>query len=259
MKRWHSAGTVWLWIGLPLAAAGCGESSDGEPSSGPPPPAEPSPREASPPAEAPGETADPGPARTASPLMNPASSEMNMMAPATFRARFTTSTGEFVIEAHRQWSPHGVDRFFNLVRNGFYDGARFFRVLEGFMAQWGINGDPSIQRHWRASNIADDPVVEGNTRGRVTFAKGGAPNSRSTQLFINYGDNTRLDNAGFSAIGEVVAGMDVVERLHAGYGEGPPDGTGPDQGQIQAQGNRYLEASFPDLDFIERAEIIDEG
>ncbi len=191
--------------------------------------------------------------------MNPTSSEANAQAPATFRARFTTSKGEFIVEAHRQWSPQGVDRFYNLVRNGFYDETRFFRVLEGFMAQWGINGDPSVQEHWRASNITDDPVVEGNTRGRVTFAKGGLPNSRSTQLFINYADNTRLDDMGFSAIGEVVEGMDVVDRLYAGYGEGAPNGSGPNQGQMQTEGNRYLEESFPDLDYIESAEIIDEG
>jgi len=192
------------------------------------------------------------------PLMNPRDPAVNETAPATFRVRLNTSRGEVVLELHRDWSPAGVDRFYNLVRHGFYDGVRFFRVLDGFVAQFGINGDPAIQSRWRAATMPDEPVVEGNTRGQLTYAKGG-PNSRSTQLFINYGDNSRLDPLGFSALGEVVEGMDVVDRLYSGYGEGGPAGsgaTGPDQALIQRRGNDYLTAEFPQLDYIETAEII---
>ena len=187
------------------------------------------------------------------PLMNPSDPEMNHMAPATFRVRLDTSKGEVVLELHRAWAPLGVDRFYNLVRAGFYDGVRFFRVLDGFMAQFGINGDPRIQARWRAANIPDDPLVEGNSRGRLTFAKTTAPNSRSTQLFINYEDNSNLDPMGFSAIGEVVEGMEVVDELYSGYGEGAG---APDQGLIRRRGNEYLISEFPDLDYIESAEII---
>jgi len=192
------------------------------------------------------------------PLLNPSDPAVNETAPATFRVRLNTSKGSIVLELHRDWSPAGVDRFYNLVRHGFYDGVRFFRVLNGFVAQFGINGDPAIQSKWRAATMPDEPVVEGNTRGRLTYAKGG-PNSRSTQLFINYRDNSRLDPLGFSAVGEVVEGMDVVDRLYAGYGEGGPAGsgaTGPDQGLIQRRGNDYLISEFPQLDYIETAEII---
>ena len=191
-------------------------------------------------------------------LGDPASAELNMTAPETFRARFETSKGTFVVEAHRSWSPNGVDRFHNLVRNGFFHDVRFFRVIEGFMAQFGINGDPEIQGAWRSANILDDPVVMGNTRGRVSFAMAG-PDTRSTQLFINFGDNSRLDQMGFSAIGEVVEGMEVVDALHAGYGEGAPNGSGPSQGRIQEEGNAYLDEDFPNLDHIERAVIASEN
>ncbi|WP_419935645.1 peptidylprolyl isomerase [Candidatus Palauibacter sp.] len=191
-------------------------------------------------------------------LGDPASTELNMTAPETFRARFETSKGTFVVEAHRSWSPNGVDRFYNLVRNGFFHDVRFFRVIEGFMAQFGINGDPEIQGAWRSANILDDPVVMGNTRGRVSFAMAG-PDTRSTQLFINFGDNSRLDEISFSAIGEVVEGMEVVDALYAGYGEGAPNGNGPGQGRIQEEGNAYLEADFPLLDHIERAVIASEN
>ena len=178
-----------------------------------------------------------------------------MTAPETFQARFETSKGTFVVEAHRQWAPNGVDRFYNLVENGFFDDVRFFRVIAGFMAQFGINGDPQIQSAWREANIQDDPVVTGNTRGRVSFAQTSMPNSRSTQLFINFGDNSRLDGMGFAAIGEVISGMDVVDALYSGYGEGAPGGSGPSQGRIQEEGNAYLEAEFAELDYIERATI----
>ncbi|MDE2942822.1 MAG: peptidylprolyl isomerase [Gemmatimonadota bacterium] len=182
-----------------------------------------------------------------------------MTAPATFQARFETSKGTFVVEAHREWAPNGVDRFYNLVENGFFDDVRFFRVIAGFMAQFGINGDPAIQSGWRDANIQDDPVVMGNTRGRISFAQTSMPNSRSTQLFINFGDNSRLDGMGFAAIGEVIEGMDVVDALYSGYGEGAPGGSGPSQGRIQEEGNVYLEAEFAELDYIERATISSEN
>ena len=197
-----------------------------------------------------------GDANVSEALGDPASAEMNATAPEVFQARFETSKGTFVIEAQRAWSPNGVDRFYNLVRHGFFHDVRFFRVLEGFVAQFGINGDPEIQSAWRDANIVDDPVVMGNTRGRVSFAKSGLPDSRSTQLFINFGDNSGLDGMGFSAIGEVIEGMEVVDALYAGYGEGAPSGNGPSQGRIQAEGNTYLAADFPNLDYIERAVVI---
>lgn len=175
--------------------------------------------------------------------------------PELFQVGFETSKGDFVVEVHRDWAPLGADRFHALVTSGFYDEARFFRVLPGFMAQFGINGDPTVMRQWRDRPIADDPVRQSNTRGMVTFATAG-PNSRTTQVFINYADNGRLDRSGFAPFGQVVAGMDVVDRLFAGYGEGAPRGRGPDQGRIQAEGNTYLERAFPELDFVKRATII---
>jgi peptidyl-prolyl cis-trans isomerase A (cyclophilin A) len=186
-------------------------------------------------------------------LMKPA--ELVETAPATFKVKFETSKGDFVVQVTREWSPNGADRFFNLVKHGFYDDVRFFRVLSGFMAQFGINGDPAIQKHWREATIPDDKVVRSNTRGMITYAKTGAPNSRSTQLFINFGDNAGLDRQGFSPFGEVVSGMEVVDKLHAGYGEGAPSGKGPNQMEIQSQGNAYLAKSFPNLDYIKTARI----
>ncbi|MGH2570813.1 MAG: peptidylprolyl isomerase [bacterium] len=187
-------------------------------------------------------------------LMKPA--ELKETAPATFKVKFTTSKGDFVVQVTREWSPNGADRFYNLVKHGFYDDVRFFRVLSGFMAQFGIHGDPAIQKNWREANIVDDKVVKSNTRGMITYAKTGAPNSRSTQLFINFGDNARsLDPQGFSPFGEVVSGMDVVDKLHAGYGEGAPNGKGPNQMEMQTQGNAYLAKSFPNLDYIKTARI----
>ena len=176
-------------------------------------------------------------------------------APDVFRARFETSKGDFVVEVTRAWSPAGADRFYNLVSHGYLDGVRFFRVIEGFMAQFGINGDPALAALLREDNILDDPVVESNTRGKMTFAKTGQPNSRSTQIFINLVPNTNLDALGFSPFGEIVEGMEVVDQLYSGYGEGAPGGTGPNQGRIQAEGNAYLNAEFPNLDYVERASI----
>lgn len=188
-------------------------------------------------------------------LLQPENPAMSETAPESFRVRFDTTAGEFVVESRREWAPRGVDRFYNLARAGFFDGVRFFRVIEGFMAQFGIAGDPKVASAWQSARIEDDPVASSNTRGRVSFATAG-PGTRTTQLFINYGDNSRLDGMGFSPIGEVVAGMDVVDSLHSGYGEGAPRGRGPDQGRIQREGNAYLEREFPDLDWIRSAEVV---
>ena len=185
------------------------------------------------------------------PLMNPAS--LNATAPDVFRARFETNEGEFVVEVHRAWSPNGADRFYNLVDNGYYDGVRFFRVLDGFMAQFGMY----VTAAWRNHPIPDDPVVESNLRGYVTFAKTNLPDSRTTQVFINYVDNSNLDDLGFAPFGQVVEGMDVVDQLYSGYGEGAPSGQGPVQQNIAARGNEYLTEGFPELDYVERATIVD--
>ena len=185
-------------------------------------------------------------------LANPAS--LNERAPATYKVKFDTSKGVVVIEVKRDWAPNGADRFYNLVKNGFYDNARFFRVVSGFMVQFGINGDPKLSSVWRTAAIKDDPVTQSNKRGYITFATAG-PNTRTTQVFINFGDNAGLDRQGFSPFGQVVTGMNVVDQLHAGYGEGAPRGRGPDQGRIQQEGNAYLMRDFSNLDYIKKATI----
>ncbi len=177
--------------------------------------------------------------------------------PDVFKVKFECSNGTFVAEFHKEWSPRGAERVYELVKEGFYDDARFFRVVKGFMAQVGMAGDPAVHSKWMNKNIQDDPVIKSNTRGMVTFAKTGLPNSRSTQLFINYGDNSGLDRQGFSPVGQVVEGMEVVDSLHSGYGDGPPRGRGPSQQLIQAQGNAYLNEKYPNLDYIKKATIID--
>jgi peptidyl-prolyl cis-trans isomerase A (cyclophilin A) len=185
-------------------------------------------------------------------LSNPAS--LNEQAPAVYKAKFDTSKGTFVIEVHRDWAPNGADRFYNLVKNGYFNDVRFFRVLDGFMAQFGINGEPGIAAVWRDANIKDDPVKQSNSRGTITFATGG-PNTRTTQVFINFGDNAALDRQGFSPFGKVISGMDVVDSLYSGYGEGAPDGHGPQQGVVQKLGNAYLQKAFSKLDYIKTATI----
>ena len=172
-------------------------------------------------------------------------------APPTFRARFETSQGPFVIEVQREWAPIGADRFYTLVKRGFYDGVRFFRVLSGFMAQFGLNGDPKIQGQYAAANLIDEPAKQSNLRGFVTFAKESSPNTRYTMVFINYKDNSYLDADGFAPFGQVVAGMDVVEKLYSGYGRQNV----PDQRRIKSEGNAYLTAEYPKLDVITTARI----
>jgi peptidyl-prolyl cis-trans isomerase A (cyclophilin A) len=176
-------------------------------------------------------------------------------APDVYRAKFDTSKGAFIVTVHRAWAPLGADRFYNLVKNGFYDECRFFRVLDGFMAQIGMNGDPAVQRAWQPARLQDDPVKESNKRGYVTFAHAG-PNSRTTQFFINFGDNAAsLDKQGFPPIGQVTTGMEVVDKLYSGYGEGAPRGSGPSQGTIASEGNAYLTKQFPKLDYVKKATI----
>ena len=187
-------------------------------------------------------------------LKNPAS--LTEKAPDTYRARFDTSAGVFVIEVNRAWAPLGADRFYNLVKNGFYDEARFFRAISGFMVQFGIHADPAVSAVWRNARINDDPVKESNKSMYITFANAG-PNTRTTQVFINYGNNTPLDDPkmGFAPFGRVVSGQDVVNKIFTGYGEGAPRGKGPEQGRIQMEGNAYLTKEFPKMDYIKTATI----
>jgi len=177
-------------------------------------------------------------------------------APAVFKARFATTKGDFVVEVHRDWAPLGADRFYNLVKLGFYDDTRFFRVVDGFMVQFGISGDPAVNAKWQEAGFPDEPGKQSNKRGFITYAQRGTPGSRTTQVFISFGDNARLDGMHFVPFGQVVQGMEIVDSLYKGYGEGAPMGAGPDQGRIQSQGNAYLDAKFPKLDAIKRAEIV---
>ncbi len=177
-------------------------------------------------------------------------------APAEYDVKFVTTAGDFTIKVTRAWAPIGADRFYNLVRHHFFDGAAFFRVLPNFMAQFGLSAYPEVSRAWENANIKDDRVVQSNHRGFVTFAKTSMPNSRSTQIFINTGNNERLDTDGFSAFGMVTDGMEVVDKLYNGYGEGAPDGRGPDQSKVGNHGHAYLEKNFAKLDTIKTATLV---
>lgn len=179
-----------------------------------------------------------------------------MAPPEQFSIRFETTKGTFTAEAKREWSPNGADRLHELATSGFFDDVAFFRVLEGFVAQFGISGDPETGSVWREKPIEDDAVVASNITGTISFAMAG-PGTRTTQLFVNLADNQRLDGMGFSPVAEVTEGMDVVLSLYAGYGEGAPRGGGPDQGSIHSKGNAYLRASFPDLDYITSASVVE--
>jgi peptidyl-prolyl cis-trans isomerase A (cyclophilin A) len=180
-------------------------------------------------------------------LADPA--QLTEQAPATYRARFETSQGTFVIQVTREWAPLAADRFYNLVKNGFYDGTRFFRVRPGFMAQFGLHGDPAVSAAWRTANLRDEKPVQSNTRGRVSFTQESTPNTRFTMVFISYADNSYLDANGFAPFGEVVSGMAVVEKLNGEYGNSP------DQRRILREGNAYLSAEFPRLDSIKKATL----
>jgi peptidyl-prolyl cis-trans isomerase A (cyclophilin A) len=187
-------------------------------------------------------------------LLDPTNPAFSVAAPDSFDVRFETTAGDIVVRAIRAWAPHGVDRFYNLARNGYYDGARFFRVVDGFVAQFGISGDSAVNAAWSRERMPDDSVQRSNVRGSLSFASAG-PDSRTTQMYINLGDNSRLDARGFAVFGWVIAGMPAVDSLYAGYGEGGSAGGGPSQGRIQREGNADLEREFPDLDWIRRAVV----
>lgn len=178
-------------------------------------------------------------------------------APDVYRVRLETTKGDVVLELRRAWSPNGADRFYNLVKAGFFENVAFFRAIDGFMVQFGMSGEPAVQRAWNAYSIPDDPAGQSNKRGYITFAKKGTPNSRTTQVFINYKDNAMLDSMGFTPFGEVVEGMDIVDSLYKGYGEGAPKGQGPNQMLIEREGNAYLERDFPQLDWLKKATIVE--
>ena len=193
------------------------------------------------------------PAAPSAALRTPA--KLKEVAPATYRVDFDTSAGPFVIEVTRAWAPKGADRFYNLVKNGYFNDTRFFRVVRNFMVQFGIHGDPKLNEVWRETNITDDPVTQSNKRGYITFATSG-PNSRTTQVFINFADNGgSLDNQGFPPFGQVTTGMNIVDKINSEYGEGAPRGRGPDQGKLQTEGNAYLMKEFPKLDYIKKATV----
>jgi len=193
------------------------------------------------------------PSRSAEEFADPA--RLTAQAPETFRARFETTRGSFTVAVTRSLAPRGADRFYNLVRSGYFTEVAFFRVIPGFMCQFGIHGDPKVAAAWRSARIPDDPVKASNVRGAVTFATAG-PDTRTTQLFINYADNSRLDAMGFAPFGKVIEGMEVVDKINGEYGEGAPQGRGPDQGRLQREGNAYLKRDFPNLDYIKSARLL---
>jgi len=200
------------------------------------------------PKSTPAKTGAAHPAATAHPsLLNPAS--LSAKAPAVFKAKFSTTAGDFVVEVHRDWAPLGADRFYNLVRSGFFTNAAFFRVVPGFVVQFGLGPDPAVNKVWENAKIKDDPVRQSNKRGSIVFATAG-PNTRTTQLFINYADNSGLDHQGFAPFGTVVQGMALVDGIFAGYRETP------NQNLITSKGDAYLKASFPRMDKIKSAEIL---
>jgi len=183
---------------------------------------------------------------------------LNAKAPETYQVKFSTTRGDFVLTVTRSWAPLGADRFYNLVKHHFYDNATFFRVVPGFVTQFGLSAYPIVTAAWKNANLKDDPVTQSNKTGFITFATSG-PGTRTTQVFINLGDNSRLDSlpsGPFAPFGQVTDGMSVVEQLYSGYGDGPPTGNGPDQGQIENQGKQYLEKGFPKLDIIKSATLV---
>ena len=251
-----------VMLGTALAG-GCRRAETPAPSPSPTTVSTPSPTAVATPSPSPTAVAAPAPRAATAPspaapsaraaLLDP--SRATERAPARFRVRFETTKGPFVVEVTRAWAPRGADRFYNLVRAGYYDDVAFFRVIDGFMVQFGINGNPRANAAWQAARIPDDPVTQSNRRGMVTYAMAG-PDTRTTQLFINYRDNKGLDAQGFAPFGQVVEGLAVVDSLYSGYGEGAPRGMGPDQGRAQGEGNAYLRGSFPKMDFVKTARVV---
>ena len=182
-------------------------------------------------------------------------STLHDRAPAVYHAKFLTTQGAFVVEVHREWAPLGADRFYNLVKYGYYNGDSFFRVLPGFVVQFGMNPKPALTRIWDHASIKDDPVTQTNLRGYLTFATAG-PNTRTSQVFINLADNSRLDSQGFAPFGQVTEGMDVVDKFYSGYGEGAPEGQGPNQDLLTKLGKPYLDKNFPKLDSVKVATLV---
>jgi len=247
-----------------VLALGCKKNEPAPEPAPPPKPAEPvkapepvkAAAEATPP---PADSAPPKPAEPAKALAGKdallAPKSMTEEAPAKYKVKFTTTKGDFVVEVTREWAPQGADRFYNLVKNGFYEDTRFFRVIKGFMVQFGISGEPAINNVMEQARIQDDPVKQSNVRGNITFATAG-PNTRTSQVFINYKDNANLDGMGFAPFGKVVTGMKTVDALNGEYGEGAPGGAGPSQDRMQREGNAYLTKEFPKLDYVKQAKIV---
>lgn len=177
-------------------------------------------------------------------------STLNRQAPDTFKVKFETTKGAFTVEVTRSLAPNGADRFYNLVKAGYFKDIAFFRVIPGFMAQFGMHGDPKLTGIWNHANIQDDPVKGSNTRGTITYAQTGRPNSRSAQFFINFGDNSRLDSQRFAPFGKVIEGMDVLDKINSEYGETP------NQIAIESEGNAYLKKNFPNLDYIKSVTVL---
>jgi len=239
--------------------AGCKKEPASEPA--PPPKAEapipPPPPEA--PASAPAEKAATAPDHKAPAATKPGNllkpETLKEKAPDEYEVKFKTTRGDFTVQVTRAWSPLGADRFYNLVKGHFYDNTAFFRVVPGFVVQFGIAEKPAVSAAWKHSDITDDPVTQSNKRGYLSFATAG-PNTRTTQIFINLKDNPRLDGMGFSPFAVVEAnGMNVVEMMYEGYG----DNAGPDQDQIEKQGTPYLKKGWPKLDYIQSASLVGSG
>lgn len=184
-------------------------------------------------------------------LMDPQSEAFEQQAPEHYRVRFETTAGDFTVEVERQWAPLGADRFYHLVRHGYYHGQRFYRVVPGFVVQWGMHGDPELNAKWHEARLPDDPVKTSNVRGTLCFAAAREPNSRTTHVFVNLKDNAYLDGHRFAPFGRVIEGMETLEAINSEYGEQP------DQQQIYARGNQYLQEHFPRLDYIKRTRLLD--
>ncbi|MEW6746589.1 MAG: peptidylprolyl isomerase [Planctomycetota bacterium] len=204
------------------------------------------------------EAPEPATGEPAVPPLAPALLDPNLAtekAPELFKVKLETTEGDIVVEAHREWAPNGVDRFYNLVKIGYYTDVAFYRVLE-HMAYSGIHGDLRVTKAWGRATIQDDPVMESNVEGMVTFGKAKGPNSRTTQFFINYKDNSHLDKDGYAPFAKVIEGMDVAKNLYSGYEQGSQKGKGPDPRELQTLGNAYLKSNFPELDYIKSATLV---